>query len=83
MGEWTEVKSEKALDRALALAQGDYQRNLIMGYENVSGSSLRGSAKNWGGKYAASRKALFHRLEAAGVPYSIEKRDRRLVLVLG
>lgn len=52
---------------ALACARGTYQRNLLTGGESWNGSTLRGAAKNYGGKYAASRASLLDRLESAGL----------------
>jgi hypothetical protein len=65
-GRWTEVESEETLRQCLAFARGSYQENLLRGTENLSGSSLQGKAKNYGGIYQASARSLFSRLQAAG-----------------
>lgn len=43
-------------------AHGKYQEALLRGYERWSGAGLRGSAKDWGGRYASSRSSLFERV---------------------
>jgi len=63
---WT-IASEAARERAYEFCRGGYQRGLIAGRENLSGSSLRGKAKNWGIRYLQSRRALLNRLDAAGL----------------
>ena len=43
---------------------GSYQSDLLMGWENWSGSSLKGKAASFGGKYAQSRNQLLERIKA-------------------
>ncbi len=43
--------------------RGSYQRALLLGHENWSGSSLQGKAAKNGASYAASRNALAKRLQ--------------------
>lgn len=45
-------------------ARGNYQRGLIGGFGKWSGSNLKGAAKNYSGRYAASRDNLYARLAA-------------------
>lgn len=52
------------LDALAPAATGDYQRAILAGRETWSGSSLRGNARKWGGRYAASRSALEDRIAA-------------------
>lgn len=66
---WTLIKSKEALDLALAEAKGSYQRNFLLGIENLSGSSLRGKAGTFRGKYAVSRNNLLSRLSQKGIPF--------------
>lgn len=80
---WTIYNDETIFDRAIALAKGNYQDSLLRGYEAWSGSTLRGKAKQWSGRYAASRAGLLARLSAAGIKYRFEMQDRRRVLVIG
>lgn len=84
MAVWTKVESREAFERALKCARGCYQRNLLRGVENLSGSTLRGVARAYGAHYARSRARLLARMTAAGVPWSEvrEKRGAR-ILVLG
>lgn len=73
------------LEKALAQAKGSYQRGIILGSYALSGADLRGSAKNFCGSYARSRRALIQRLWNADiiVREAILKRRGRRVLVLG
>jgi len=83
-GPWVDVRDEEALERALALCKGEYQRNLVLGYESLSGSTLRGRASNWNSKYASSRDNLLQRLRESGVPVSERREDHnRRILVIG
>lgn len=81
---WTITEKPEILRDALSLARGCYQRNLLLGSENLSGSTLQGKARRYGGHYARSRKSLLDRLRAAGIPVSEQRgaRGARL-LVLG
>ena len=45
-----------------AAARGCYQRELLRGTEGWSGSTLRGKAARYGGRYAASRRGLLNRI---------------------
>jgi len=84
MNTWTIVKDEAAYERALSLAKGSYQQGLLLGYENLSGSTLKGAAKHWGGRYARSRDALLARLKKAGIPVSEQTGDHgKRLLVIG
>lgn len=79
---WSQV-TEEAEGIALAHAKGDYQRGIISGYENLSGSTLKGKAQKYSGKYYHSRMALLHRL--CGDPrLQVGERtvDKRRVLVI-
>jgi len=84
MGDWTVVSSEAVLAAALKQCRGCYQRNLVRGNENLSGSTLKGKAARYGSRYAASRRNLLARLEAAGIPVGerVGVRGRR-ILALG
>ncbi len=53
--------------KAYALARGVYQRSILDGYEAWSGSTLKGNAKKYGGRYYASREAFLDRLRANGL----------------
>lgn len=84
MGRWTRVVDGVAFDRALGLAKGSYQLDLLWGRHNLSGSSLRGRAKNYGGKYSRSRQALLRRMTAEGIPWDEERGDNGArILVIG
>lgn len=85
MGKWTEIHLEGAeWEIAYRQARGCYQRSLLDGSENLSGSTLRGKARSYGRHYARSRNNLLARLDAAIIPWS-EKRGKngRRILVLG
>jgi hypothetical protein len=81
---WTITYDDSALEAALHLARGCYQRNLLLGWESLSGSTLRGKASHYGRMYALSRRHLLQRLTQAGIPWSEVKQARgKRVLVLG
>lgn len=85
MGQWTEIHLEDAeWEIAWKQARGSYQRDLLRGNENLSGSTLRGKAKSYGGHYARSRNNLLARLDAAIIPWSEKKgKNGQRILVLG
>ncbi len=70
-------------ERLLSVCRGKYQRALVLGQESLSGSSLRGKARSYAGRYAASRAAVLARLNAIGVAVT-ERRGQhgRRILVL-
>ena len=81
---WTNVNCEAALTAALACARGCYQRDLLEGHENLSGSTLKGRARDYGYHYAQSRKNLLARMTTAGVPWREERGARNArILVIG
>ena len=81
---FTRIESPQIRDRALDHARGSYQRDLVMGLESISGSTLQGKAGQWGGKYAHSRDRLLERLDRIGIKVgrATDHKGRR-VLVLG
>ena len=82
--EWTVSLSESATDRALACTRGSYQRGIVLGYENLSGSLLRGKARLYASRYKVSQANLLQRLTVAGIPHNeIRGKSNRRVLVLG
>jgi len=70
-------------DQAMDLARGSYQRNLIRGFESWSGSSLRGTATEYAGRYRTSRDNLLDRITGAGLGDVFRGRRNRAVLLLG
>jgi hypothetical protein len=55
---------EDAETLALALCRGDYQKQIVTGAARLSGSDLKGEARRFSGRYAASRRAILARLDA-------------------
>lgn len=82
-GAWVEVKDELALEEALLLCKGSYQRDVVLGFQSLSGSTLRGAAKNWSRKYAVSRRELMDRLTRRGLAREEVRDHGRRVLVIG
>lgn len=81
---WTEIKNKSAHKAACKLARGSYQLDLLNGLENLSGSTIRGTASNWSSKYAQSRSALLARMTAAEIKWSERKGDHGArLLVIG
>lgn len=60
------------IERALKCARGEYQRHLVLGYETLGGSTLRGKAKSFACRYRESADNLLKRLKEKQIPYSIE-----------
>lgn len=84
LGDWVVVVDEDAFEAALKLTKGDYQRSFVCGFEPVSGSNLRGKAREYGSSYYRSRESVLARMTAAGVPWSIMRgRNHRRLLVIG
>jgi len=67
---WTDPK---AAHKALACARGRYQRDLILGIEAPSGSTITGRAAFYKDFYARSRKNLFARMAKAKVHFKEHK----------
>jgi len=72
------MNATAALTAALTLATSDYQREVLAGTARLSGSDIKGAARQFAGGYAATRKALLARVTAAGIPYTIETGKRGL-----
>lgn len=80
---WTKIQDASILSLALKQARGAYQRNILNGWENLSGSTLRGNARFWGLQYKISRQNLLARLTKNNLPWHEEKDGSRRILVLG
>jgi len=78
LGVWTE---DDAIDAALGLCRGDYQRAVVLGEQRWSGSDLRGEARKWGLHYKRSRDNLMKRCTAAGIPWHIDTQARGLLVL--
>lgn len=84
MSTYSIVADQSALTAALALCRGDYQRNLLRGVESLSGSTLKGKARNWGGRYAEARRNILARMTGAGIAWCERKGDHgKRILVIG
>jgi len=80
-----QTAAEIEIDKALKLCRGHYQRAIILGDARISGGDLRGKARKYGGRYAASRDNLFSRLRVNGIQFAeaVEYPARKRVLVFG
>lgn len=59
---WTHIVGGNAVAKlALKQCKGRYQRGIVQGIENLSGSTLKGKAKGYGAHYARSRRNLLAR----------------------
>lgn len=76
IGSWSAALDVDAYRDALELAKGSYQVAILQGSEALSGSTLRGAAKRYSGRYQASVRGLLRRLENAGIDVR-EVRQRR------
>ncbi|GBU19028.1 MULTISPECIES: hypothetical protein [unclassified Methylobacterium] len=75
----------KARLAAFSCARGDYQRDLLDGYNSWSGSDLKGTAARYGGKYSSSRSELIGRLKAhpeLSAEETTGPRGRRVVVIM-
>ena len=81
---WAATKtSDEVVDKALSLVTSDYQRDLIEGRQAWSGSTLKGKARHWGGRYNHTRRMLETRMRKADIKFSFHTVNRRKVLFLG
>ena len=81
---WLKVLDPQTQEHALQCAKSSYQRALLLRRENLSGSTLKGKAKLYGGKYATSRRNLLSRLTRANIPWAEERGQHgRRILMLG
>jgi hypothetical protein len=80
---WTIVKDDFQFSKALSLAKGSYQRDVLLGRHSLSGSTLKGKARQYGGVYATSRANLIKRLVEHGVRVSEEigSHNKRLLVI--
>jgi hypothetical protein len=58
--------------QAMTVARGCYQRALIQGTETLGGSTLRGRARSYTGRYEQSARSLLRRLREAGVAHHVQ-----------
>jgi hypothetical protein len=70
-----------AIDAALSLCRGDYQRAIVLGEQRWSGSDLRGEARNWSSRYKLSRDHVMARCTAASIPWHIDTRAHGLLVL--
>jgi hypothetical protein len=63
----TIIKSQKMLNACLSHAKGVYQRGVLEGRNNLSGSDLQGKAKSYIGRYRQSSQNLIARCQSAGL----------------
>ena len=80
---WIQIRDKEQHKAALELSRGSYQRGLLTGVESLSGSTLRGLAASYSGKYRISRDNLLKRLTNNGVVWSeqIGKNNRRILVI--
>jgi hypothetical protein len=72
MSNWSIVEPS-ALSTAMGCCKGSYQRDIIMGWEAISGSTLKGKARRYGYHYHISRMHLFTRLKGRGLVVTEKK----------
>ena len=85
MSNYSICNDDTVLTQALALCRGRYQRNILLGTEALSGSTLRGKAREYGGRYRASAASILVRCQQAGlaVREEIGSHGKRLVVIGG
>ena len=90
MGRFTQVDNYQTFKKAMSQCRGIYQRNIILGHEAISGSTLKGTARGYGYFYKQYRYALlrfrtnlFKRLTIVGIQVSeVKGTHNKRVLVL-
>lgn len=77
------VKNEKEFARAMALCKGSYQVGILTGREALSGATLKGKAKSYGGRYAQSAKNLLSRMTDNGISWheEIGPHNKRILVI--
>lgn len=85
MNSYAIINDINVLEQALRLCRGSYQRDILLGRESLSGSTLKGKAKSYGGRYKASAASILRKCQLAGLPVSEEagKHGKRLVVIGG
>jgi len=58
-------------------ADGSYQRDILTGSAALSGADLRGNARKWSSKYAASRRAALDSGQKAVAAHGWRLTERR------
>ena len=83
MNSYAIINDTAVLDKALDLCRGSYQRDVLLGRESLSGSTLKGKAKSYGGKYKASAASILRKCQQAGLNVREESglRGKRLVVI--
>ena len=83
MNSYSVINDRAVLDQALSLCRGSYQRDILRGNESLSGSTLKGKAKGYGGKYKASAASILRKCQQAGLNVREEtgKHGKRLVVI--
>lgn len=75
---------KQQLELALEQTRGIYQENLILGYEAISGSTLKGTARLYKDRYKKSAQNLIARCRSVGVKIKeIQGKHNKRVLVIG
>jgi hypothetical protein len=72
---WT-LASPETKEAALKYAKGCYQREIILGAESLSGSTLKGKASAYSARYKASSGNLLDRLKRVGFKIDILTSER-------
>jgi len=81
---WSRVVNTFDFERAMKLARGSYQKDILFGRESMSGSTLRGRASKWSNKYRTSRFSLLNRLQKHGIKTELVKGENgQIILVIG
>ena len=80
---WAYATDEDQHAAARELTRGCYQLDIADGDEAVSGSTLKGKAQSYAGRYKDSSASFLQRCVDAGIPVSVVRVERRHVVVFG
>lgn len=84
MSGFSVINDKEIFEKALKLAKGSYQRNILNGYESLSGSTLTGKAQKYSGRYRQSSQNLIKRCQQNGLLVrEITGEHNKRILVIG
>lgn len=80
---FSEIRDDAVYTAASKLTRGCYQQSILDGSEALSGSTLRGRARDYGDRYKRSAQALLARCQEAGlaVREEIQSHGKRVVVI--
>jgi hypothetical protein len=80
---YSDIRCQATFLQALSLARGSYQADILRGVESLSGSTLRGTASRYSGRYKKSSQEFIRRCQSEGLAIreEIRKHGKRVLVV--